>query len=433
MNKSKMNTIENLIKDKSEAQLKGLIFELCKRFPDSYEYLLLWGKEAGGDVNEKLALEYWEKAESIIDEFNDYGGGSDYEENDAYDHIENLCKLTPELSWKIRQKIMDGMLVQYHYGNSGFDDTLTDACFQMCKEREEWLYLAEKLLGYGKDWDKKLVMDIYKTIGDDETFLNLRKNSLRYGSDYFELVEYYKSKMNIKEALSYAHKGLEEGDGRADHIVSFLFDYYEKKKDTDSLEKLMQTCENTEKERAFVSGKLYEYYKAQNDYENAKKYLLKEFEYIRGHNLDKQYEKVKNYLNDSDWQTVESTLFSSLKKRDIEGYLRICLAKGLKQEVYDTITEKFYPWSNDYDYFADKLKNDFPEKIIEYYFHFALHYVENGANRKSYKQSMKYLKKAKAIYLNVLKDKPRWENKLAEIRERNKKRRAFLEESQVLD
>jgi hypothetical protein len=107
--------------------------------------------------------------------------------------------------------------------------------------------------------------------------------------------------------------------------------------------------------------------------------------------------------------------------------------KGLKQEVYDIITEKFSPWGNDYDFYADKLKNDFHEKIIEYYLRLALYYVENGANRKSYVTSMKYFKKAKEIYLKILKDKPRWESKLVEIRERYKKRKAFMEESLVLD
>ena len=433
MNKNKLKTIESLIRDKSEAQLKGLIVELCDEFPDSYEHLLLWGKKGGSDVNEKLALEYWEKAEGIIDEFNEYGGGSDYEESEAYGYIESLCELHSKLSWEVRRKILDGMLTQYHYGNSGFDDALTDACFEMCKKHEEWLYLADKLLGYGRDWDKKLVMDIYKRIGDDDGFLTLRRSNLRYGSDYFELVEYYSSKKDMESALSYAHIGLENGDGRVDHITAFLFDYYEKMDDAESLEKIAQICETANKERAFVCGRLYEYYKARNDYDNAKKYLLKEFEYIRSSDLDKQYKKVKAFLNDDDWRTVEGILFRDMKKRDIEGYLRVCLDKGLKQEVYDTIAEKFSPWGTDYAFFADMLKRDFPEKIIEYYFKFALYYVENGSNRKSYIQSMKYFKKAKEIYIKILEDAPRWERKLAEIKERYKKRKAFLEEARVLD
>ena len=139
------------------------------------------------------------------------------------------------------------MLTQYHYGNSGFDDALTDTCFQMCKERDEWLYLAEKLLNYGRDWDKKLVMRIYKKIGDNEAFLELRNGNLQYGADYFELVEYFMGQNDLTKALTYAHKGLENGGGRIDNLVSYLFEYYENKKDTHELEKIMQTCEDRKK------------------------------------------------------------------------------------------------------------------------------------------------------------------------------------------
>lgn len=248
MDIKKLQTIEKIICDKSEAQLKGLIAEICKKFPDAYEYILHWGKnDVGGDITEKLALEYWRKSEKIIDEFNKYGGGSEYEEEESYDFIEKICELIPVLSWKTRRKIMDGMLVQYHYGNSGFDDALTDACFQLCKERGEGLYLAEKLLGYGRDWDKKLVMSIYKKIGDNEAFLELRNGNLRYGTDYFELVEHFIEQGDNAKALFYAHKGLENGEGRISDLVLYLFEYYESKKDTDKLDKIIQICENRKK------------------------------------------------------------------------------------------------------------------------------------------------------------------------------------------
>lgn len=434
MSRNKLKTIEELMNDKSEVQLKGLIMELYKRCPDVYEYILIWGnKEGNTGINEKLALELWLKAEIIIDRFNEYGGGSYSEEEDGYDYIERVCELFPVLSWKTRQEIMDRMLTQYYYSNSGFDDELTDACFRMCQDKQDWLYLAEKLLSYGRDWDKKLVMDIYRRIGDNEAFLDLRSRNLYYGVDYFELVEYYAKKGEITNALSFAYKGLEEGIGRINELVLYLFEYYEKIKDTTELEKIMQICENKNQECSLASGRLYEYYKNNGDYENAKKYLLKEFNYSKRNNLDKQYEKVKDFLSKSDWQSVERELFISLKKRDTISYLNICLCKGMKQEVYSVITEKISLWGNDYDYYADKLKNDFPEKIIEYYFMLAINHVEKGANRKSYITSMKYFKKAKEIYLKILKDKPRWKSKLAEIRERYSKRRAFLEESRVLD
>lgn len=429
-----MKTVERIIRDKSEAQLKGLIMELCDKFSDAYEYILIWGKDSGGvDINDKLALEYWEKAEKIINEFNEYGGGSEYEENEAYDFIESISELVSTLSWKTRQKIIDGMLVQYFYGNSGFDDPLTDACFELCKERDEWLYLAGKLEAHGSNWDKRLVMNIYKIIGDDDSFLEMRNSHLHHGLDYFELVQYYEEKSDKETALSYAHQGLEKGVGRIDHLVAYLFDYYVAKKDIAELEKIFAVCEQREQERAVIAGRLFDYYKTEGDYENAKRCLLKEFEYIRNSGINEYYGKIKDYLNESDWNLVEGKLFTAIKTRSTESYLHICLEKGMKQEIYDIITETASRRGINYDYFADKLEKDFPEKIIEYYFKLAINLVEGGSNRKNYKQSMQYFKKAKGIYIKVLKDKPRWDAKLAEIRTHYKTRRAFLEESRVLD
>jgi len=321
MNKNK--TIERLIHNKPEAQLKELIFGLCKQFPDAYEYLLRWGKgEGADDINEELAVEYWEKAESIIDEFNQYGGGSDYEENEAYAYLESLEGLIPMLSWKRRQKIMDDMLVQYFRGNSGFDDILTDTCFKLCKEHEEWLYLAEQLIERGGNWDKRLVMNIYKIIGADEKFLELRKRELRYGSDYFELVDYYTNKGDKEKALAYAHKGLEQGEGRMDQIVPYLFNHYGNKDDSIELEKLFVSCDSMDKEKAYAAGRLYKYYKAKDNYENAKKYLIKEFDYIHSPKLDELFWNIKGYLNESDWQATHDKLFSDMKKRDKSAYMQ---------------------------------------------------------------------------------------------------------------
>ena len=441
MDKTKIEALESILNGKSEAQIRDLLLEICQNISGAYEYALNWGKTAGNEANELLALEYWGNAEAIIDEFNTYGGGPEDKENECYDEIESLCQLIPELTWETRREIMDEMLVQYHYGNSGFDDLLTDTCFEMCKEREEWLYLAEKLLEFNGRWDRKLAMDIYKTIGDDKSFLDLREKNLQYGMDYYELVDFFDEQGNVEKALSYAQKGLEKGDGRVDYLIKYLFDHYEEKKDTDALEKIIQTCEHIKKELSLVYDRISAYYKACGNYESAKKYVLKTFEHSKNHGLDKQYNKIKEYLNESDWQEVHNTLFSELKKRDITGYLHICLDEGLKREVYNIITERkpvfgaFSLFGVDYDFFADKLKHDFPEEIREYFTKLAVGLVEGGAgsNRKSYKQAVNYLYKVKEIYVQTLKDKPRWEQFLAELKERYKKRKAFLEEVHVLE
>jgi hypothetical protein len=447
MNKSELEKIEAILSGKSAAQIKDLLVELCKKIPAVHQHVLLWGKTAGNEENDRLALEYWASAEAIIDSFNTYGGGPRDDEDECCEAIERLCRLIPELSWETRQDIMDGMLEQYHYGNSGFDDMLTDTCFELCKEREEWLYLAKMLLEYGGSGDKRLAMDVYKTIGDDSAFLALREEDLRYGSDYFELVVFYDGRGDAEKALSYAHKGLETGDGRVESLIQYLFDYYEEKEDTGALEALMRTSEQINKERELVSRRLFEYYKNRGDYGNAKKYALKEFEYSENRSLDKLYGKIKEYMDESDWQAVRDKLFGELKQRDLTGYLNICLDEGQKQEVYDAIFEKKPAprsavfWGSggmgevDRDYYAEKLRHDFPEDISKYFAELALKYVEGGAgpDRRGYKQAVGYYRKVRDIYVQILKDEPRWEQLLATTKERYKKRRALLEEIRALE
>ena len=124
MDNDKLETIASILNGKTLEQTQSLLTELCDKISSVYEHVLLWGKTARNEVNDQLALEYWGNAEAIIDNFNTYGGGPDEDEDECCDEIEKLCKLIPELTWETRQEIMDGMLEQYHYGNSGFTNLL---------------------------------------------------------------------------------------------------------------------------------------------------------------------------------------------------------------------------------------------------------------------------------------------------------------------
>ncbi|MDR0671875.1 MAG: hypothetical protein LBF64_06135, partial [Oscillospiraceae bacterium] len=357
MEDEKKVTIESILEGKSEDWLRQLLIDISNRFPNSYDFILRWQqRESRIDAIGELALEIWEKAEVIIDQFNEYGGGPDDEEEEAYDYMSDMCELIPKLSWDVRQEIIDGMLVQYHYGNSGFDDILTETCFEMCDAKEEWLYLADSFLSFGGRWDKGRAMEIYRRIGENDKWVQIRTDLLEYGNDYLELAQYYEEQGDMENALSTAHKGLHKGNGTLRGLIAFLFDHYEQKNNTTQLEKLKQFSEDKGVELEMVYGRLYVYFKTNNDYVNAKAYLLKQFDNLGGHELHKHYAAIKDYLKQDDWNSVEATLLASIKERDLTGYLHICLEKGLKQEVCDIITSKpvqryarYSLWSGNYD------------------------------------------------------------------------------------
>ena len=268
--------IETVLAGKSDEQLKKLILDISNRFPESCDFILRWQQSKGKiDVSAELAFELWGNAESIISQFNEYGGGPDEDEEEACEYINELCDLIPKLSWDTRREIVDEMLVQYHYGNSGFDDLLTDTCHEMCKEQEELLYLAEKFMSFGGRWDKNRAMSIYSQLGADEKYLEIRTESLEYGNDYLELAQYYEQQGNIDKALIYAHQGLKKGEGALNGLVSYLFDYYESKNDTKQLESLKSFCETKNIHLEEIYNRLFAYYKTADDYEKAKEYILK--------------------------------------------------------------------------------------------------------------------------------------------------------------
>jgi tetratricopeptide (TPR) repeat protein len=209
----KKKTIESVLKDKTEAQLRQLLIDISKRFPDASDFILRWSQSKGQmDVTGELAMALWEKAEIIIDQFNEYGGGSDDDEEAACDYICEMSKLIPKLSWEARQKIVDRMLEQYSYGNSGFEDMLIETCYEMCNEKDELVYLAERFLSSGKLWDKRRAMTIYRRIGEYDKYLQLRTSSLEFRNDYLDLAEYYEEQGDIETALEVAKKGLHKGE-----------------------------------------------------------------------------------------------------------------------------------------------------------------------------------------------------------------------------
>ena len=441
MSDEKKSKIESLLADKTESQLRKLIFDIASCFPDSYEFILRQEKSEGKiNVSVELAMELWADAEAIISEFNEYGGGPEEDEEEAHEKIEELIKLLPSLPWQERRKIMDDMLEQYHLGNSGFDDVLADACFKMCKEEQEWLYLAERLLSFGGRWDKKLAMDIYSELGAGDEYLKIRQSSLEFGEDYLELAHHYEEEGDKDKALELAQTGLKKAVGHLGGLLEYLFDHYEEARDTAKLEELKKFCESKKSNLEMMYGRLHNYYKSANDYENAKKYILLKFNIIRGHELSKLYADIKGFLNHDDWNIHEADLFAALKEHDTTGYLNICLDKGLKQEVLDFVLKqkapsKFNYWSFNYDEFADKLAGDYPHEIIEYYNKKAVMLAEAGAgrDRENYKGAMRHLDKIKYIFTDILNDESGWNNLLASLRTKYQKRPAFMEESRVLD
>lgn len=121
-----------------------------------------------------------------------------------------------------------------------------------------------------------------------------------------------------------------------------------------------------------------------------------------------------------------------IREKALHDYLRICLDKGMKETVLKSILKspknRFgYSIEDNFDEFADELKYDFPEQIVEFYWQKAYRNIPNGT-RKTYNVAAKYLGKVKDIYLDILNDKAGWEKHFSDLKSEFKKRPAFLDE-----
>lgn len=427
-----------------------LVSTMLIKKPELHQLVLEWFKEKQESIpetitdddivsiNDGLLFEYWEDARSIISEFNELGGGPEDDEEEAFGYLEKISELIQErgLSTAAKLEFLDEAFKEYNIHNSGFEDGLLDIFFEICQTKEEWEYLVKKLDEYPSDWRKEQIMTIQREyLHDDEAYLQERMQILSSGMDYWDLVEYYVEKGDQVKALETAEMGVLKGEGRVTELFEFLWEYYSKKEDTVNLERLVQTALSRNTQQKNMLGRLFEYYRSKGDYESAKAALLKSFEFTRDKSYE-EYKKLKGFLKVPDWKSIEPEIFNRIKEKDFHDYLRVCLDKGMKETVLKSIfnppKNRFgYSIEGDFDEFADKLANDFPDKIIEYYWQKAYRNIPDG-NRKTYSIAAKYLGKVKDIYINILKNEAGWIKRFSDLKSEFKKRPAFLEIVSVL-
>ena len=391
-------------------------------------------KSKAPEIHDELLLQYWHNSQSIISEFNCYGGGPEEEEEEAYEWLEKISglirenKITPEA----KHRFMDEAFIEYDAGNSGFDDSLMDLFFELCKEKDEWEFLVQKLNRGKSDWGKKLVMEIYRDhLKDDFRYLEERLKNLQYGMDYWDLVQYYTDKGNEELALEIGHKGIKHGKGRLTELYDYLIDHYSQLRDKDRLESIAETAMQRENDESYVLERLFTFYK-DDDYEKAKEKLILVYKTTNHKKYFEEYKRMKNYLSELDWEKIEPEIVNEAQKNNMHDYLSICLQKGMKDIVLKTIisppvNQWGYAGFSDFDIFAQKLEKEHPKEILEYYSNKAYARIPNG-NRNTYKEAVEYLGKVKAIYLKHLKDEDSWTHMLSKLLMEFKKRPAFIDE-----
>ncbi|GAU77718.1 hypothetical protein [Fusibacter sp. 3D3] len=379
-------------------------------------------------INQKQIQKHWSKAYRIIDNSNTYGGCSEEDEETACDEMDAILNLVREniASWECRKEVIDGMLEQIAFDNSGFTDMLVDSAMEICKDEIEKEYFADHLARIGGNYYKGFAASIFRSLGKEDKFLETQKANLIYGSDYLTLSKYYEKKGQKEQALKNAWEGLEKCQGRVDELCIYLFRMY--KGDEPTLWKLYDIVKKKKRDLDTVTELLYDYFKKNNHYENQKNMLIELVQCCDKREVEKWYKKCKAELQPNDWNEYETLILRSVKDKSLSEYLKICLANNNKAEVLEILKKQsgFVGWHHlDEDHrFSKKLSKLYPDDIAELYWK-EVKMSMNQQNEKGYRHAVSVLKEIQKI-MRGNKQVDEWNRKYAELLMEHKKKRLFM-------
>ena len=174
------------------------------------------------------AMAVWNEIVPILADLDAYGGGSHQDEDSVADGLYQLKAMLDSviLTDNDREALLDEILPYIRSGNSGMVDELYDVAYVASHNNDDHLrQLAERFEALQQEWPIEQAIRIYKQIGDDEKYLALRMQKMKYGLDFYDLVTFYWEGSEKAKALESARRGLEAAEGRIDELRMFLADH----------------------------------------------------------------------------------------------------------------------------------------------------------------------------------------------------------------
>lgn len=432
-------TIQQLIKQYTKPQLQELVGYMADRSENAQQALLDFcqkkEEKAKSDnhalIIEKQIAKHWSKARGIIADFDCYGGGPEWDEEDAYDELEKMTQLVKnnEVSWMVRKKVLDEMLAFVASDNSGFTDGLVDVAVELCKGKEENIYLADFLAQYGNSYYRRFASTIYREFEEDTKFLENQKANLEYAEDYMEFADYYMNRGDEEKALKTVWDGLRKGDGRLDQVYRYLFAYYRDKGDEKSLEKLYLESQKRQRDQDTILNLMHQYYKDKGDYDRQRETIIKLFSCEDTGNLYGLYQSCRDELTEEDFAREEKGILAVIKKRKLVVYFDILMDKNETKEVIEYIAEhqQYRGWGMDEGhYFSKRLAGQYPREVVEMYWNEVGVFVRMG-KLENYRHAVKVLKEIRKI-MRRNKWGDEWERRYGEFVQVHGKKRLLMGE-----
>jgi hypothetical protein len=304
--------------------------------------------------------------------------------------------------------------------NSSFEDQLMETCEQMCQTPEEKIYLAKSLIELGYEED---AAQLYLEAGDEEKYLAIKRKHLNSSHDYVRLAEYHKRKGNDAEATSYIEEAIAKfKDSNGDLLALHLFDYHSKHSEPSEVEALLDLC-NSSHGIIRLQEEFLQYFKKRKNYEKTKECILELFKGDRGEIASRRYYEIKSLLTPKDWSVHEPSLFKALESKDYDAYLKLCLKKGMKEEVLEGLMKGSHLYKERL-VLVKGLIYDYPAEMLEMLVKSADSRV-GFRERSAYVEAVEFLDIARKIQVEILKDEAGWKERIGQIRMKYKTLRSF--------
>lgn len=429
-------TVSKMLDGATKNDFMEIISDMSIYSTEAEKVVIDWCKK-NNEKNKKQAVEIelrnlWMEAREVISEFNEYGGGPYYDEENAADNLWRMDEIVKkqDISWEVRASILDEMLVEFNIGNSGFDDLLIDIASSFCKKKEEKRYLADALASGKNDYYREYAAAIYKNIGDNEQFIKTKLDNMRYGSDYVDVADYYAGQGDKQKALDYIWQGLKMCDGRLDELINYVAPIYIKERNDRELRRLYKFVIKTKWDINIcaIAKQLYKYSQNTGDYDSKKKMLLLILDTCDKSEIKEWFETCKKELRKEDWENEYNSILEKTRKKDEKVYLDICMKTGKEAVVLETLQNKRHGYDFfdlDYNgYFSKRLFEKYPNEILELYWR-DVKLLLNTANNKNYEIVVKLLRKIKSL-MKQKGEIEKWKKEFDELKEQHKRKRNFM-------
>ncbi len=342
-------------------------------------------------------MRVWYEIEPEISELDEYGCG-DYEmienvEQHLYELQQELEDVT--LSDEDRNDLLDDVITYIMGGNSGIDDSLYNIAYAASQNEEQLRDLAKRFEELKQDWPINHARRIYRSIGDNKKYLELRLQKMKYGPDYYDLVTFYWETGEKQKAKETAEEGMKLAEGNMDELRMFLA---ERAKEVGDRETYLEYIFAQKTARLTLSS----------------------------------YKEFEEECGDEEWERYEERIIDLLEKNFDLRSAKIYMYRKEYEKALRYFTKSFkipfyYSESSEDFTLARELEEMYPEQILEFY-KSTVGNLNISETRKIYAKKAWKFSHIRRVLVEVMNKNEEWIKLAKRIKLNNIHRPAFQKE-----